>query len=535
MRRSFVIEIGYSGFDPVRSARIARAYGQTYERFQLEVAGQVAGNAADWLQERLVTLEKQSLEAGSAVQRFRAENGLVEVRGNLLTEQQQSELASELVASGADTAGARARLDSLQSLLDRADAGEPIVAVPDTGGASDSLVEELRREYLDASMRYRRLVDRFGEDHPQAVELGQSIDELQSIIRNELEQVTESARIAYEVARSREESLRSNLQAATDTSDANVAVRGRLRQLEAIADTYASIYRDYLERYEVTSQQQGFPIASVKVISPAEVPDGASSPQKKSMLMSGLLLGGLIGVMIAAALELRPKPLRSASEIRRQLDLDCAGLIPVQSHGSSEAAERTTQRTVDRLARSCETMGGNEAGTIVSLVPLVSFDSNDSQLPARLAERLARGMERVLLVDRSEAELTKVPGAGRNGYTMTGMDGLLDDYATTDQPNGRPYDVEAIVDHLRANFDYVLIEAEPLSGAVEYGPLSSVYDLAILRIPWGAIRPALASEAISDHPQCKARLATSVLEGAKLRTARKYMTPGSYEERETYA
>ncbi len=533
--RSFVIEIGYQGYDPVRSARIARAYGLIYERYQLNVAERAAGNAANWLQDRLVTLEQQSLDAGSAVQRYRAENNLVEVRGSLLTEQQQSELASELVASAAETAGARARLDSMQFLLDRAKSGDAVVLVPRIDGGSNALIEELRREYLDASLRYTRLVEDFGDDHPQAIELAASIEDLQSILGNELEQATESARIAYEVARSREQSLRNDLQTVTDTSDANVAVRGRLRQLEAIADTYASLYSDFLERFELTSQQQGFPIASVKVISPAEVPVGASSPKKKSTLLAGLFLGGLVGIMIAAALELKPKPLRAASEVRGLLDLACVGLIPVGSQPSAEAVARTKRRSVERLARACRTAGRGPHGTIVSLVPLLPADSDENDLPTQLADRLAQDTLRVLLVNDSDAPFGAAREAGRNGFETAGMDLLLNHYANAARNNGQPFDVEAIAEDLRNSFDFVLMQSEPLSGASRHCPLSAIYDVGILRIPWGKVRPSFAAEALEDHPVFRMRLVTTVLEGAQLRKAREYMTPGSYEERETYA
>ena len=360
--RSLVIEIGFADFDPTRAAMIARGYGVAYEGFQLVTTNEVAAKAEQWLRERLVVLEQKSIEAAAALQEFRTENDLVQVRGDLLTEQQQSELASELVTASAATAEAEAYLASIESLLQRAESDPEIVAVPFVEGLVEGDSQDLRRTYLKASQNYARIVSRHGADHPQALQLDESIQSMKSALMRELQQATEAARVAYNIALGREQSLRAGLAATTDTSDWNVALRGRLQQLEAISETYAQVYRDYLARLEVAMQQQNFPIASVKVISPAEIPKSPSSPRKKAILLGGLFLGGLLGALLGTLRELAPKPVRTVTELRQEIGLNCAGMLPGRKSQRDEGANRTRARTFARLAQACEAARSSSQG-----------------------------------------------------------------------------------------------------------------------------------------------------------------------------
>ncbi|MEM1428907.1 MAG: hypothetical protein AAGG09_05580, partial [Pseudomonadota bacterium] len=521
--RSLVIRIGYTGFDPTRAAMIARGYGTAYESFQLQTSTEVAGTAEAWLRARIGVMEERSIAAAAAVQEFRAANGLVEARGSLLTEQQQSELASALVAAAANAAEAEAQLESMEALLARARGGEEVIGVPLADGPVRGTIEEFRRTYLDARLRYGRLVDRFGADHPQALELADTIEDVRGAIQVELEQATEAARVAYAVARSREDSLQSDLAATTGPSADGVTLRGRLLQLEAISETYAQLYRDYLARLEVTMQQQGFPIAAVKILSPAEVPKGASSPRKKAMLLAGMLLGGFVGVMIGAGRELLPKPVRTASALRDEVGVRCAGLLP----GSGQDAARA--RTLDRLVQACEGEE-EEGGRIVALAPLTAPLPEEETLPMELGERLSDGGARRVLVlydDTPDRVPADPPVEALSLQTLLGS-------IVPQRPSGAP-DFEALGEELRARYAFVVLAMQPIAGARRADAHSWAYDATVLRVPWGRVLPGFVSDALRDHPAFRARLVTTVLEGAHLPTARKYMSPGSYEERQTYA
>ncbi|WP_120635827.1 GumC family protein [Ruegeria sp. EL01] len=528
--RSLVIEIGFSDFDPARAASIARGYGLAYEGFQLVTTNEVAAKAEAWLRERLEVLERKAIDAASALQAFRTENDLVQVRGDLLTEQQQSELASELVNASAAAAEAEAYLESLISLSERATDEADFIAVPFVEGLVDGASDTVRRDFLDASQSYRQIVDQFGEDHPQAQQLSNRIQVLAETLKVELDQATQTARVAHNMALGREQSLRSDLAALTGTSDVNVALRGRLQQLEAISETYAQVYRDYLARLEVTMQQQNFPIASIKIISPAELPKDPSSPRKKAMLFTGALLGGLLGALAGAARELAPKPARTVSELRQGVGVNCVGMLPDPNTLGDTAAANAHVRTVERLAQVCEAHSQSNTGLLIGVAPLTFGLEKPQDLPLDLANRLSREGTRKVLVVYEGVSQGLLPAVTPNGVETASMQSVMDHMR--EHATGGSADIaqDILASDLRTRFNYVLVALNPLSHTEQSDPHAWVYDMTVLRIPWGKVLPSFVSDALLDHPKFSDALATTVLEDADLSKARRYMSPGSYEE-----
>lgn len=528
--RSLVIEIAFADFDPTRAAQIARGYGSAYESFQLLTTNEVAAKAEEWLRERLEELEQKSIDAASALQEFRTENDLVQVRGDLLTEQQQSELASELMTAAAAAAEAEAYLESMESLSARAVDGDQIIAVPLVEGLAAGISEELRRDYLNARQRRQEIVSQFGADHPQVPQLNGSIQVLENALRIELQQATEAARVAYNIARGREQSLRSDLAAITGTTDWNVALRGRLQQLEAISETYAQVYRDYLARLEVTMQQQDFPIASVKIISPAEIPQAPSSPQKKAMLFAGLFLGGLLGALIGATRELIPKPVRTVSTLREEVGVNCAGLLPGPKSRIDAGAERAQSRTMERLAGTCETILQKSTGALIAVAPLSSGLKAEADLPLDLAERLSCDGSRKVLVIYQDALEQALPVSKSAAVEIASLQQVLETVLGSDQTLAQGADLMMLASELRGKFSFVLFALRPLSQATASDFLAEACDATLLRIQWGKALPSFISDALMDHPRFKEALITTVLEEANLAQARRYIGPGSYEE-----
>ena len=118
-------------------------------------------------------LRDTSQAAALEVEKFRAENGLTSARGELMSEQQLSDLNSQLILAQADTANALGALQPVQ--VDRRQRpGKRRQERDDPVGRqthNSAVINDLKTRYLDISKREQEITARFGEDHPQAVAL----------------------------------------------------------------------------------------------------------------------------------------------------------------------------------------------------------------------------------------------------------------------------------------------------------------------------------------------------------------------------
>lgn len=524
--RSFVMRLYYSDPDPVRAAAVANAYGEAYVAYQLGSSAEVAATSGQWINDRLKQVAAQMLKAESDVQTFRARHNLVQFQGSLLTEQQQSDLATALITASAEEAQIRARLDQFRELLATGD----VIAVSalETLTPSDVSLASMRTSYLDTRRRWTAIAGETGEDHPQAQRLMNEMRLLEQAIGEELDRAAKAIEANHKIAVSRVASLRDDLKNFSENANSDVELVGELAQLEAIAETYASVYRDYLERFEIAAQQENFPIASVRIISPAEVPLKPSSPQKKIMLALGLILGAIIGLVIAAAREMGPARLRTLKDVRDGLGLPVAGLMPVRGRGYTAEASRIEQRTLARLKRDIDRSVGGTSGRVVALVPAET--GGDPQAIPAICEALAADGDAVLAVNAGGL----TPGMAQRINTLKGVElwkasdlhGML--------PRSRASKDGGAGD-LRNRYRFVLLCLPALTSGGFPDAFAAAADTTVVLVPWGQVTPDLLREALVQHGDTLRPVATTVLTGADLKRARLYMRPGDYEERLLHA
>jgi len=322
--RTYVLSIEYTSADRGEAARVANGIADAYLQDQLESKYESTRRAGSWLRERIAELRKQSHEADLAVERFRSDNNLLAAGGRLITEQQSSEINSQLIIARADTARARARFERIKSIIDTGDTGALV-----TEALEQPIFNELRSKYLDRSKRVSDLVERLDPGHVQVVNLRNEMRDYERLIFEELGRIAESYRSDYEVAKSREKSLDESLSGALGiTAEANDALV-TLRELERQAETYRTLHRNFLSRFEETTQKQSFPITEARIITRASVPEKPSHPRTTRALIFSLLLGAVGGAGIGVLREKSDRVFRTGAQVRGDLGAEFLGMLPI--------------------------------------------------------------------------------------------------------------------------------------------------------------------------------------------------------------
>ena len=278
---SNVIEINYNSTNPLRAAEVANAIAEAYIADKLNVKVDASRTATTWLQGRLRDLGEQALAAESEVRAYRSKNNVVAMDGKLLDEQQVTELSSRVVAARAQSLDALARLNTFEGVLHAKDfeaiARNPNLDAAVSDAMSNPIINSLRQQYLEHARREAEFTTRFGNDHQAVVNLRARMREVRTSILDEVRRLAEASRNDYQAAKQRQEGLEKQLAEAVSRSRTTNVAEGALRELDTKAKGYRSLYENLLQRYVGAVQQESFPLAEARLISPHRRPRARAS------------------------------------------------------------------------------------------------------------------------------------------------------------------------------------------------------------------------------------------------------------------
>lgn len=575
--RSYVLSISYTSPSPDFSARVANAYASEYMLDKLNAKYDATRRAGEWLNARISELRQKALETDLAVQKFRSENGLIQTNqsgngGALVTDQQLYQLNNELITARADTAKATARLQRIQQILS---SDEMDAVVPDI--LESPIANELRKKYLESSKTEAEISARLGNNHVQAVRLRNEMQEYKRLMFSELKRIAESYKSDRDVAEAREKSIEASVNQASNASASASETQVQLRELEREADSYRTLYQNFLQRYQESVQQQTFPVTDARIISSAEPPERPSKPSKAVALAVFFVLGGLVGSGIGAFREFRDRFFRTGDQIRDVLGQEFLGNIfiadakpakpPVvpegfdpsrcitRSSGLSEyvlhypmsAIAETLRAT--RLAIDLSVTG--KPSRVIGIVSTLPGEGK-STVAANLAELLASQGARTLLVDAD----IRNPGATRalGRYAKFGLlevlmgsrdyrDVLLVNPATglaflpAVLKQRVPHSSELLMSSamrklladLSAQYDYVIIDLPPIGPVIDARAISERLDGFVYVVEWGNTARRVVRSTLDHEPSIRNKCIGVVMNKVDQEKLKLYRAYGSGE------
>jgi polysaccharide biosynthesis transport protein len=531
---TFVLNVDYTSPNPVRAAEIANAYTKAYMLEELNERIEATRRARSWLQLRTVELRQLSVDADLAAQKFRADNNLLATQGTRISEQQFNEMTTQLIAESAATEQARARYLHIKNIIDSHQT-ESVVSE----ALNNRVIDELRTKYLGASSRKTNLERKLGPNHIAVVELKETMEDYKVLLFQELGRIAETYRNEYEVAEAREKALTENLTRQKSVAVSADNAQAQLRQLEQKAESYKTLYQNFLQRYEEAEQQETSPLTDAHVFSEAIPPLTPSHPHKPFVLVVSLALGVFAGVGAGMLRESMDRGFRTVAQMRAELGVEVLGMLPDLSyvsvpqyipdntipipimrygldHPSSAFAEtlRSAKVTADLALkeRSPKIIG------VVSLLP----NEGKSTVAKNFASLLAFQGAKTLLIDGDtrNPSLTRAIGCEQlegaqsescapplltkliRSEPETDLQFLPCIYAKDDPCVAGGLSSATLHSLLSSHnqfFDYILVDLPPIGPVVNARSVASVIDAFILVVAWGttsrgAIREVLAKE-----------------------------------------
>lgn len=289
--RSYVVDLSVTSRDAEKSALIANAVVTAYLADQAGARTTAARRATDALSGRLQELKDRVREAEDRSESYKAQHNIVSASGQLVSEQQLSELTNQLTLAGAKADEAKARLDQIELLRrGKVDAGATAEAV------QSPTVAALRAQQAEVLRRKAELTARLGERHPSIADVNAQARDLQQLIDREVTRLAQSARGDYDRAQATRQALLNRLnglkQEAVTTGQALV----RLRELEREVEASRAVYQSFLTRSRETSEQERVNTTNVRVLSEANLPNKRAWPPRAILVLAlALAFGGAAG------------------------------------------------------------------------------------------------------------------------------------------------------------------------------------------------------------------------------------------------
>jgi succinoglycan biosynthesis transport protein ExoP len=537
--QTYVLQLSYTSPTPDLSVRIADAYAAAYLEDQLESKLVVNQQAATWLEGRIDELRAKVLAADLAVQTFSTENGLITTGGALVSDQLLAELNTLMVQAKAETAKSQARYDRIRAIMamDRTDA---VV----TDALDSDVISGLRRSYMDASKRESEIRESLGPGHEQAVRLRGEMEQYRRLMFEELGRISESYRSDLEMAQSREQALRGQVDSATGVSKLASTTQVQLRELQREADTYRGLYQKVLQRYQETTQQQSFPVTEARIISRALPPDKPSFPRKSLIIALAAVIGATLGAAIGAVREFRDGTVRTGDDVREMLGVEFLGYLADKSGDAGwKPAAQLEQNAIRpygpgipllnleamRAARIAIDQASGTAKSrvvgVVSALPregkstvslhlaralaaqglrtlLIDGDLRSRTLSRRLAPKATAGLDDLIngSADLASA-IVPLQGTGLSFLPVSSRDITAGLGETLSAPL-----VSAILNEASADFDYLVVDLPPIMPVADVRAIVPAIDSVLLVIAWGkTTRKAVASALLvepSVHEKC---------------------------------
>jgi len=521
---SRVIHISFTSHRPEMAALVANTVASVYVDTLLSNKTQNTQEAHEWIDQRLNELRDRASKSALAYERFRFESGLARGKDSTITQEQITQVSTELTL-------ARQRAAEAQAILDQSRSNSLADLDVLASATGSQLLPRLREQLATATAQLAEGDSRDGADNPRRISVRARVADINRSIAQERERIRQTVQSRAAVTKQAEERLTKTLAELTarlGRSDGDVA---RSQALERDANADRELYTSFINRARQTDPAVNYQAANARILSRAAVPLQAASPNKRVLLPAALVLSLGLGVVVAFIKESSRRGLTSMGVIERTMGVTPIGLIPLVAR-KNRISNRTFEDAVAfTLARVTMPSKGVVPRSLLVTSALPQEGKTKTSI-ALAAAATARGM-RVLLVDgdlRSRS-LSAAAGLDRSDRTLievlkreiTIEEAIHDNAAwgfpvlpagaLATSPMGllATGEWESILRRLEQMYDLVLIDSPPVLVAGDTWLMARHADTTVVLSRWGTTPMPTVELAINQLVTAQANVAGLVL------------------------
>ncbi|MEJ7811602.1 MAG: polysaccharide biosynthesis tyrosine autokinase [Gemmatimonadaceae bacterium] len=540
-----IVEIFYTGEDPITVQKVATTVAEQFRKFRAEDYVREARARTGTISQSLVDQRARLDSAQNALKEFREQKKLSSVST------EQSALVNairDVERQQGDAMVERGIYMRLMGSLNPADTTiEQLRRLAGTSAIqSNAYITNLYQQWFTQTARREELITvrRRGAGNIDLKE----VDSLIALTKLNMRDASQRYLAALETRiaeyGNRIETLRREM-------GKYPALEAQEQKLVSDMMIVQGIYTELQSEYQRARIAQSVEDVTVKIVDEATRPTAPISPNRRRVYLTAIILGTLLGVASAVAVEQLDDSVKSPDEVRDQLGVAVLGTIPgIKPGGDAATRERESTRLVTHLdprspvAEAYRSLRTNlafaRANHALRTMVLTSPGPADgkSTTVANLAITFAQQGQRTLLIDADLRravldKLFEVPRSPGLTDVLVGETPLFDALRPTSirglsvlgsgpfPPNpsellGSPA-MREVLREANEHFDVVLLDSPPLLAVTDAAVLSTMVDGVILVVRMGSTARTAVRRAIGQLQAVHGRLVGSVLNDVNFR------------------
>lgn len=492
IKRSSLVSVYYDHPDREEAQRVANSFATTFISDSLERKYSSSNYARKFLEDRLQQLKIKLEENEKELRRYAEENNIVRLDDDTSTTSAQLRTMNESLARAQDE---RIRAETIWTEAQKAN-GFGLTQVQ----KNDTIQQNrIRRDELAAA--YREKLGIYKPGFPEMVQLKARIDEFDSLIRQQVQDVKSSLERDYNSAKAREDKTAaevSRLEAEMNDQN-NKAIQYNILKRES--DSTKTLYDGLLQRYKEIGVAGGVGTSYISLVDTALLPGRPITPKVPMNLAIGFALGFLIGVGAAVLLEILDDRFKSPEEVEKILGIPVLGIIPKTE--DPDVALSDNKSPVTEAYRSLRTSIQFSTTSALKLIYVTSTRTAEGKTMTAfaLATLFSELGARVLLIDldmRKPSLHRRLNVSNERGFSNNLVSNLpLSE--TVQQPEGRKFEVittgplppnpaellassrmRDLLAEAEKMFDFVIMDGGPLMGLADSVIAARLADATVM-------------------------------------------------------
>ena len=330
-----LVEVKFRDTDPKRAAEIVNTLIDEYINFNLELKGEAARKASEYLSKEIERLRNSLAEKEKELQKYSQKKELY-----YLTDKQSTIVQKFAEVNDAYTKAQINRINleaHYRELMNKSYEDYPEVI-------NNPLIQNLKAEYSKLESEYTQKSQIFKPDYPEMQSLKSKMEALKRRIDTETKNIGEKAlkeaQAKYLAALKAEQSLKKLLdqqkKQMAEASSSGIyynSLKIEVQNLRNLLDTLTKKQKESV----LSASLGGLHTSNVKIVDRAEIPLTPVSPNKKLNFLLAILLGLSGGVFLAFVVDAFDTSVKTPEEIESSYNVPVLGITPYlngKSYGS---------------------------------------------------------------------------------------------------------------------------------------------------------------------------------------------------------